>query len=367
MTDNSYIEELTTNGIGIDFEGYTTTALKYLADERDRYLRELSAFLGEDITLENPKHIVQCFLQHGVRLEKMTLSYLKEHRSNKAVCLLYQAKDNAQKLHTYSVEKLLEHKGSDGRIHATWYVAEGTTGRLICKAPALQGMPSFCRQFFKPDEGCCFVTIDYSTIEMRVLACLANDSTLISELQAGCDVHTHTACAIFKKQPADITKEERQIAKSVGFMITYGGTSWGLSKKLADIGLNYSVHDAQRMIDSFKLQHPSVAEYHQALLTGKIVPTTILGHKFEGISGSKALNYPVQASAAEGFKLALEEVVRTKPTNYRLVMAIHDSITLEVPVAQKEAAEKFLKITAEAVMGCFLSPVPVFAEIKKNI
>jgi DNA polymerase I-like protein with 3'-5' exonuclease and polymerase domains len=298
----------------------------------------------------------------------MTQSYLKEKgKYSKEIHLLYRAKDYSQKLHTYGVEKLQEHMDSSGRVHATWYVAEETTGRLTCRAPAFQAMPSLCRQFFQPAQGYCYVTIDYSTIEMRVLAYLSKDANLISELQEGCDVHSHTASAIFKKPAEDVTKEERQIGKSVGFMITYGGTAQGLSKKLTERGVNCSVQDAQLMIGSYKMRHPSVAYYHYALLNGIIKPTTIMGHEFEGLTGSKALNYPVQASAAEGFKLTLEEVVNRKPPEYKLVMAIHDSITLEVPVAEKEAAEIFLKTTAEAVMGNFLDPVPVFVEVKNNI
>lgn len=368
MISENYIQELTDNGIGLDVDGYKNTALKYLAVERNTALNELSERMDFKISLDDPASIVRRFQERGITLELMTQEYLKKRQDDcRDIYLLYRAKDYSQKLHTYGLDKLAEHMDNAGRIHATWYIAKATTGRLICKAPALQGMPSYCRQFFKPADGCCFVTIDYSTIEMRVLAFLAKDTKLLSELQKGCDIHRLTASAIFKKPPDEINEEERKVGKTVGFMITYGGSAIGLSKKLSSMGIDCTVTEAQKMINAFNLSHISVAYYHYDLKHGIIKPTTIMGRVFEGLSGSKALNYPVQASAAEGFKLTLAEVMRRKPPAYKLVMAIHDSITLEVPVAEKEAAESFLKSTAETVMGNFLSPVPVFVEVKNNI
>lgn len=364
----NYIRELKSNGIGLDVDGYSNVALKYLEEKRNNYLRELSALVGVELTFDNCLQIVRAFLNRGIRLERMNQEYLKEHQDDcREIFLLYKAKEYEQKLHAYSLDKLVEHMGSDGRIRADWYIANNTTGRLICRAPALQGMPSYCRQFFKPDNGCCFVTIDFSTIEMRVLARISGDERLIRELQEGCDIHRQTASVVFGKSLEEVNNEERQVGKAVGFMVVYGGSAVGLSKKLSNLGVECSVEDAQIMISSFYQKHLDVAYYHHDLRKGIIKPTTINGQVFEGLTGSKALNYPVQASAAEGFKLTLTEIVKRKPEQYKLVMAIHDSITLEVPAEEKVTAESFLKSTAEEVMGSFLSPVPVFAEIKLSI
>lgn len=364
----NYISQLTDNGIGLDLEGYKANAIQYYLDERDSYLEELSELLGTDVDLKDKLHVVQTFQSNGIILESMTQEYLKKRQNErKEIFLLYKAKEYNQKLSTYSVDKLTAHMDSCGRIHAEWYEATETTGRLTCRAPALQGFPSRCRQFFKPDEGYCFVTVDYSTIEMRVLARLSGDKQLIKELQKGGDIHRDTASAIFKKPPEAVTPEERQMAKSVGFMITYGGSAPGLAQKLRNDGVNCTFAEAQNFIHSFYQKHPEVAYYHYQLKSGLVVPTTLMGRTFEGIRGSKALNYPVQASAAEGFKLTLSQIVEQMPSEYRLVMAIHDSISLEVPAAAKQEAENFLKLSAESIMGQFLSPVPVFVEVKYSI
>ena len=121
------------------------------------------------------------------------------------------------------------------------------------------------------------------------------------------------------------------------------------------------------MIYQFFDSYPFVYLYQHRLTTKKIPAQTICGRRFSDLSVSKTLNYPVQASAAEGFLMALNAVIENKDSNYKLVMAIHDSISLEVPETERETAAKFLKQTAETVMGEFLSPVPVFAEIKTGI
>lgn len=363
-------QELETTGVKFDISKYEALEITRMKSELDDYLSVLSEKLGQTLYLDNCILIYQLLKDKGIVIRDLSQECLKKHQYDcEELYLLYKAKDIQQKLRTYSVSKLKSCLGDDGRIHGEWYRANATTGRLICRKPALQGLPSSVRkEYMIPEEGNVFVTADYSIVEMRVLARLANDKNLIQNLGAGCDIHSKTASVIYEKPMSDVTHEERQTAKSVNFMIAYGGTPAGLSRKLTlETGKEFSETKAKKMINNFYSEFPDVYYYHYQLLHKKILPTTLKGRVYENVSGSKALNYPVQASAAEGFIDTLDELIRTKPDEYRLVMCIHDSVTLEVPKSDTTNATQFLKSTAERVMGDFIYPVPVFAEIKNNI
>lgn len=370
MSIQNVIKQLTDNGVMFDIKKYEEIEIVRMKSELDSYLSALSDKLGQTLYLENLILIYQLLKDKGILVRDLSQEYLKKHQYDcEELYLLYKAKDIQQKLRTYSVDKLQSHMDENGRIHSDWYRANTTTGRLVCRNPALQGLPSSVRkEYMIPEKGNVFVTADYSTVEMRVLAKLANDKNLIENLGVGCDIHSKTASVIYDKAMADVTHEERQTAKSVNFMIAYGGTPMGLSRKLTvETGKEFSEMQAKKMIDNFYSEFPDVYYYHYQLLNKNILPTTLKGRIYENVSGSKALNYPVQASAAEGFIDTLDEIIRAKPDKYRLVMCIHDSVTLEVPESDTTYATKFLKSTAERVMGDFIYPVPVFAEIKNFI
>lgn len=370
MSIENVIKELTDNGVMFDIKKYETIEIMRMKSELDDYLSVLSDKLGQTLYLDNLILIYQLLSDNGIFVRDLSQEYLKKHQYDcEELYLLYRAKDIQQKLRTYSVEKLQSRMDENSRIHGDWYRANATTGRLICRNPALQGLPSSVRkEYMIPEKGNVFITADYSTVEMRVLAKLANDKNLINNLCAGCDIHSKTTSVIYNKPMLDVTHEERQAAKGVNFMIAYGGTPIGLSRKLTiETGNEVSESQAKKMIDNFYSEFPDVYYYHYQLLHKKILPTTLKGRVYENVSGSKALNYPVQASAAEGFIDTLDEIIGTKPDNYRLVMAIHDSVTLEVPESDTTNATNFLKSTAERVMGDFIYPVPVFAEIKNYI
>lgn len=364
------LKELSLSGIKFDINNYRNIEIMRMEDELVNCLYVLSDRLGQEVDIKNQVTIYKLLNDKKIHVDNLSQEWLKKHKYDcEELNLLYKAKDIQQKLKTYSVDKLKSHMDESGRIHGEWYRANETTGRLICRNPALQGLPSSVRKkYIIPEPGNAFVTADFSTVEMRVLAKLANDNKLIQNLGFGCDIHSKTASVIYKKCLSDITHDERQVAKGVNFLIAYGGTPTGLSHKLTmDTGKKVSELEAKKMIDNFYSEFVDVYYYHYQLLSRKILPTTLKGRVYNNIFGSKALNYPVQASAAEGFIDTLNEIIKTKPDNYKLVMAIHDSITLEVPEYETTNATKFLKSTAETVMGNFIYPVPVFAEIKNYV
>jgi DNA polymerase-1 len=257
--------------------------------------------------------------------------------------------------------------GDDGRIHPQWHIATNTTGRLICSKPALQALPSDYRKYFVPDEGCCYVTVDFKAIDLRVLAKQSGDESLISNLKEGKDIHTATAASIFRITPNEVTKAQRQIGKRTNFAITYGCSEHGLANMLsAESGTEITPNIAKNYIEGFMLAYPKVSSYQWKLRKGRIVPKTIEGKTFN-VGGRKALNYPIQGSTAEGFLKVLDAVQEKLGPTDRLVMAIHDSITIECENDRKDEVTNILVTTALSVMGTYLAPVPVFVDVYNHI
>lgn len=370
MSIQNIIKELTDNGVMFDIKKYEEIEIVRMKSELDNYLSALSDKLGQTLYLENLILIYQLLKDKGVFVRDLSQEYLKKHQYDcEELYLLYKAKDIQQKLRTYSVDKLKSRMDNNGRIHGEWYRANATTGRLICRNPALQGLPSSVRNdYMIAEKGYSILSADYATIELRVLAKLSGDRVLISDLIDGKDIHKLTASSIFSKPLSEISETERQIAKSVNFMICYGGSAYGLSKKLSmETNRKFTVSEAQKMINRFYNRYTQLYLYHQKILNGYMKPITLEGRIFDGLTGAKSINYPCQASAAEGFIKMLNYLVDTKPVEYKLIMTIHDSVSVEVPKNKMAEAENYLKTTTERCMGEFLYPIPAPVEIKKYI
>ncbi len=340
-----------------------------LKNNQEKLVEDLSQKLNYRIDINSNRDIYNAFQNINQNLH-LDSKWLKHHKDDSVeLSLLFKAKDINTKLSMYSIEKLKEKADSNNRIHADFYISNNKTGRLVCKSPALQGLPSDIRKnYIVAEDGCCLITGDYSTMELRVLAKLSQDHFLSRDLIAGKDIHTRTASALFSKPEYEITKQERDVAKSVNFMIIYGGSSTGLSKKLStELNQNFTIDMAKDLINNFYYLYTDVYIYHYKLENGIVLPSTLGGHTFTNICGAKVKNYPVQASAAECFLKVLKTIVETKPKDYKLVMCIHDSISLEVPAEKSAEASMFLQTTMERVMGELLYPIPTPVEIKNYI
>ena len=372
---NRIRRELKENGLKFDLDAYCTNEYDVLQQKVDANKKILSDFLGFDVDLNDRSmaaKLVMTDLPPNFFFDIYTndpFEHLEKHRrENSNFALWYETAKTERMLREINPGKLRENMDELNRIHGKWTIAADSTGRLICSDPPLQSMPKSARKFMIPEKGIILLTADYSAIELRVLAKLTGDPDLIADLGPGKDLHRKTAAIIFNKRQADISEEERQIGKTTNFLICYGGSEDGLQKKLDKTGVELPADlDVQKIIYRFFKAYPIVYYYQYRLRKLQIPPKTLSGKEFFHLSETQRLNYPIQGSAAEGFIQALYEVVSKKPGGYRLVMAIHDSITLEVPEEQKDEAADFLKTTTEKVMGDFLAPVPVFVEIKQGI
>lgn len=287
------------------------------------------------------------------------------------------------KLKSTYVEGMIPLIAEDGRIHAHFRQTVTATGRISCTEPNLQNIPvryeegRRLRKAFvpnRPDD--VLVGADYSQIELRVLACLSGDESLLSAFRNGEDIHRATAANVLGKEPEDVTSEERSSAKAINFGLIYGKTSFGLSN---DLGI--SVKAAEEYIERYFAKYPTVKGYLDGLKqaakdTGYAV--TLLGRKrpIPEIAASQymvrqlgerlAMNSPIQGTAADIIKLAMIAVNRAlKEGNFRseLILQVHDELIIS---CAKEELETMKKLLVEKMESAVSLAIPMRADLETS-
>ena len=286
------------------------------------------------------------------------------------------------KLHSTYAEGLLKVIGEDGRIHTKLQNMVTATGRLSSTDPNLQNIPvrtelgSEIRKMFVAQPGWVLVDADYSQIELRVLAHIADDKNMQEAFRSGQDFHRVTAAQVFGVGLDEVTPAMRRSAKAVNFGIVYGISRWSLSE---DLGV--SVREAEDYINSYLARFSGVRRYmhdvvENARRDGYV--TTIFGRRrnipelkssnFNVRSGAEriALNTPVQGSAADIIKLAMLRVDRAlteEALQARLVLQVHDELIVECPPWEAELVKTI--VTREMEHAAALS-LPLVAEAKQG-
>ncbi len=237
-----------------------------------------------------------------------------------------------------------------GRIHTSFNQAVAATGRLSSNNPNLQNIPvkdergREIRKAFVPADGCIFFSADYSQIELRLMAHLSRDKSMISDFLSGNDIHAATASKIFGVDIRDVTREMRSRAKTANFGIIYGISSFGLSERLT-IGRK----EAKDLIDGYFTSYPGVKAYMDESIRKareKGYVTTMFGRRrylrdihsrnqvVRGNAERNAINAPLQGSAADIIKIAMVRIhERLKRENYisKMILQVHDELIFEVP------------------------------------
>ncbi len=265
----------------------------------------------------------------------------------------------------------------DGRVHTTFDQAGAATGRLASLDPNLQNIPirtpqgRAIRRAFVAAPGCVLVGADYSQIELRVLAHLSGDASLVEAFQAGEDVHAATARRIFKLS-GDIPPEFRARAKVVNFGVLYGMGARSLAQQM---GLE--LKDAKEFIDTYFTVYAGVRRYldstvEEARTRGWVA--TLLGRRrylpeLRSTHGGErsfaeraAINTPIQGSAADLVKLAMLSVHRSlaRSTGSRLLLQVHDELLVECPEGEAEAVTALVRREME---GCYPLSVPLTVSV----
>ncbi|OQA04480.1 MAG: DNA polymerase I, thermostable [bacterium ADurb.Bin400] len=259
--------------------------------------------------------------------------------------------------------------GGDGRLHTT-YGQETSTGRLTSASPNLQNIPVKgglgieIRKAFVASKGRSLIAADYSQIELRIVACLAQDRAMLEAFEQDRDVHAATAAEIFGVGIDQVTKDQRRFAKTINFGVLYGMSPYGLSQAL---GINRQ--EASRFIKRYFEVHAGIRHYCNQIIDharrqGYV--ETLFGFRrvMEDINSSNhslaeaqermAVNAPVQGSAAEILKLAmiqLDKAFTKFPVLHKpqMILTVHDELVVEVDEKDAEAASGVMKSIMESV------------------
>ena len=284
------------------------------------------------------------------------------------------------KLKSTYADGLMKEIREDGRIHTTLQNLVTATGRLSSTEPNLQNIPvrtdlgAEIRKMFVPKPGCVLVDADYSQIELRVLAHIADDKTMQQAFCSGEDIHTATAAQVFRVDKDQVTPLQRRHAKAVNFGIVYGISEFSLAE---DIGV--SRYEAREYIDNYLATYHGVRDYMKRVVaeareTG--YTTTLYGRRryipelkssnFNIRQGAEriALNTPIQGTAADLIKLAMvrvEQALNEKYPEAKLLLQVHDELIVECPA---QIASDVAALVSRQMEQVATLRVPLTAEAK---
>ena len=242
-----------------------------------------------------------------------------------------------------------------GRIHTSFHQLVAATGRLASSDPNLQNIPvrseagRKIRKAFVPREGFTLLSCDYSQIELRVMAAIANDATMIEAFRNGTDIHTVTASKVFVVDPENVTSAMRRTAKMVNFGIIYGISAFGLSQRL-----NIPRAEASAIIEAYFREYPAIKDFMELTiaeareagyvetLSGRrrYFPDLNSGNQnIRGNAERAAINTPIQGTAADMIKLAMiriDALLREKPYQSKMLLQVHDELVFDLARDEEE-------------------------------
>jgi DNA polymerase-1 len=375
-------------GVALDLGALAALDREFEA-ELARLEAEIHADVGHEFNLGSPKQLEQVLfhelnLPTGKRTKtgySTDATVLEELRpAHPAVGKLLDWRLYAKLRSTY-VQALPGLLADDGRLHTTFHQAVAATGRLSSSDPNLQNIPirtdlgrRIRRAFVAGAHDVVLVSVDYSQIELRILAHVAGDAHLKEAFAAGRDIHRDSAALVLRKDPADVTPDERSMAKMVNFGIAYGMSDFGLASR-AGIPRD----EARAFIDRYFATYSGISYYmlhvkETARAQGFV--TTLLGRRREipelrstnrGLvaAGERmAINMPIQGTAADIMKIAMIRVagrLRAEGFRARLLLQVHDELLLEVP---RDEVDRLVPAVRETMEGALALDVPLTVDVK---
>jgi DNA polymerase-1 len=385
----SILTDMEEYGVKVDAEmlGKQSEEIANKLDELEQKAFEIA---GEEFNLGSPKQLQQ------ILFEKLELPVIKKTPKGAPST----AEEVLQELaHDYPLpDVILQHRSlaklkstytdklprminpDTGRVHTSYQQAVAATGRLSSTEPNLQNIPirtpegRRVRQAFVAEEGFTVVAIDYSQIELRIMAHLSQDASLLRAFAQGQDIHRATASEVFGCSLEDVTDEQRRRAKAVNFGLIYGMSAFGLSRQL-----DIPRHEAQTYMDKYFERFPGVLEYMEntretAKKQGYV--STLFGRRLplpeiKASNGARrkaaeraAINAPMQGTAADIIKRAMIKVgdwidEKGCQSDVRMLMQVHDELVFEI---RTEHAESYAKALADVMGEAADLDVPLLAE-----
>ncbi len=359
------------------------------AAEIVRLEAEIYADVGHEFNLGSPKQLEQVLfyelnLPKGRRTKtgySTDASVLEELRpAHPMIDKLLEWRVYTKLRSTY-VEALPHLIAEDGRLHTTFHQAVASTGRLSSSDPNLQNIPirsdlgrRIRHAFVAGDPGLTLLAADYSQIELRILAHVSGDEHLRDAFARQADIHRETAARVLHKDPADVTADERSMAKMVNFGIAYGMSDFGLSSRAG-----ISRQEAQEFINNYFATYSGISYYmlhikEVARTEGAV--STLLGRRrqipelqarnpsLRGAGERMAINMPIQGTAADIMKIAMIRVadgLRSGGFRSRMLLQVHDELLFEVP---RDEVDRLAAFVRDAMESALPLDVPLTVDVK---
>ncbi|MBP1711299.1 MAG: polymerase, partial [Deltaproteobacteria bacterium] len=359
-----------------------TALLKQMSEELTQLLslseEKIHRLAGEKFNINSPKQLQTILFEklnlpkgkktkEGYSTDVDVLSDLARSHELPAEILAYRSLSKLKSTYVDALPALVHPQ--TGRIHTSYNQTVTATGRLSSSNPNLQNIPirtlegKRIRQAFIAAPGCLLISADYSQIELRVLAHLSEDETLIAAFASDEDIHTRTASDVFGVFPQMVSPDMRRQAKVINFGILYGMSAFGLAKELG-----VPQKTAQAYIDGYFARYKNVRAYLDGILEGArrdgYVCTLLNRRRYlpelkssipsvRQFAERMAINAPIQGSAADLIKVAMVNIDRLltqKGLSSRLIMQVHDELVIEAPAREKEEVMNLVKKEMEEVI-----------------
>ena len=383
----NFTERMEAAGVRIDV-AKLREAETALGDELKGIENRIYALAGEPFNINSPRQVGE-LLFDKLRLDdkakksktgqystsEEVLMALKDRHEIVGLILDYRA---LSKLISTYISALPGYIGEDGKIHTTYNQTVTATGRLSSSNPNLQNLPvrsergRFIREAVIPDDGCLFLSADYSQIELRLMAHFSQDEHMLAAFRTGQDIHAATAAKIFGLPIEQVTKDQRRQAKTANFGIIYGISAFGLAQQL-----DCSRAEAKQLIDDYFAAFPRVISYIEAqkeLARQKGYAETLFGRKrylpdihshnatVRSFAERNAVNAPIQGTAADIIKMAMVSIhrrLKDEGLKAQMIMQVHDELNFNVP---ENEVERVREIVVGEMQNAVHLSIPLIAE-----
>jgi len=386
------IQHIERNGVKIDAQMLADQSYQ-LAERMKEIEQQAYEVAGEEFNLGSPKQIQHIFFEklelpvirktpkgQPSTAEDVLQELAQEHELPRLI-LENRGLSKLKSTYTDKLPKQIDPK--TGRVHTSYNQTGAATGRMSSTDPNLQNIPvrseegRRIRKAFIADTGNCILAADYSQIELRIMAHLSADESLITAFKEGQDIHRATAAEVFGVALDKVETEQRRAAKAINFGLIYGMSAFGLAKQL-----NVARHEAQDYIDVYFDRYPGVKAYmdntrEQAHETGYV--ETLFGRRLylpeinskngmrQKYAERTAINAPMQGTAADIIKRAMINVhnrLQSSDISALMIMQVHDELVFEVAKNQVEALSKLLHEEMESAVDL---NVPLLVDIGVGI
>ncbi|MCI9232980.1 MAG: DNA polymerase I [Bacilli bacterium] len=361
---------------------------KEIKEKIDLLQEEIYQYAGCEFNISSPNQLGEVLfeklkLPHGKKGKtgySTAIDVLKKLQGSHPIIEVIMEFRTLTKLYTTYIEGLKSTIMKDGKIHTIYTQAITRTGRLSSIEPNLQNIPArneygrIIRKAFIPSLNSVILSSDYSQIELRMLAHIADVESLKKAFHENIDIHTKTASDLFKIPLEEVTKMQRRMAKAVNFGIIYGISSYGLSENLS-----IPPKEAKEFIDNYLLTYPGIKDYmdkivNQAYQDGYV--KTLLGRKrllpelknanyMIRSSGERmALNTPIQGTSADLIKKAMVDIYNEfekQNMKSKMILQVHDELVFDCLLEEKE---KVISIVTEKMNQVYPLSIPLEVDIE---